>query len=99
MLSDMRVVDVNANDLKNPGAELVRKLISVLELVERFPLFLYDATPGCGSGFGLQVGFEFLLFVLVRKIPSHNGSIIFFETSYLFFPVPNFFELVKRNMI
>lgn len=32
---------------------LVRKLVSVLESVERFPQYLYD-TPG-GSAFGLQL--------------------------------------------
>ena len=38
--------------LANPGAALVKKLVAVLESIEKLPVYIYDSP---GSGYGLQV--------------------------------------------
>jgi E3 ubiquitin-protein ligase HECTD1 len=54
---------------KNPTAELVKKLVSVLETIEKLPLLLYDHAA---SGYGLQILTRRLRFRLERVAGETN---------------------------
>ncbi len=56
----------------NPATELVRKLVSVLESIEKLPVLLYDHTAA--SGYGLQILTRRLRFRLERG-PAENNLI------------------------
>eukprot|EP00095_Tigriopus_kingsejongensis_P011031 maker-scaffold109_size355148-snap-gene-1.26 protein:Tk11031 transcript:maker-scaffold109_size355148-snap-gene-1.26-mRNA-1 annotation:"e3 ubiquitin-protein ligase hectd1" len=55
----------------SPGGELIRKLITVLESMEKLPVLLYDQTA---SGYGLQILTRRLRFKLERA-PGENNLI------------------------
>ncbi|XP_044007998.1 E3 ubiquitin-protein ligase Ufd4 isoform X5 [Aphidius gifuensis] len=61
----------NTNDDNNSAKILVQKLISVLESIEKLPVYLYD-TPG--SGYGLQILTRRLRFRL-EKSPCESALI------------------------
>jgi len=44
-----------------PSIALIRKLIAVLESIEKLPVYNYDSP---GAGYGLQVGVFHILFFL-----------------------------------